>query len=158
VTIKLDPRAVTRAALRAFQEKDLTNPTPREYTLVCAVVHALCEALEAATDLATCGATLNEKYRPLRRCTLAPGHTCACCDHLGEWPRAVVYDEDRADVDASPKLVAELIRKAKAGEGRRTVAAVVHHYEALIARALAELVGIDHSACEAAADILRGER
>jgi hypothetical protein len=221
MTIKLDPTEITEAARRAFNDDVGIKPTLRAgsqlHTAMASVVHALCEALEAATasvqtlprfvtspdglrpvdavpwgepanvaaqgciqhdlrgaKLDTRGAVLSPEaaqgtyHAGVARAVEAraldamrlrePGAEHVGVIRSGRMSAEDSYSADRSDVDASPELVAELIRKAKAGEGRRTVAAVVHHYEVIIARALAELMGIDHSACEAAADILRGER
>jgi hypothetical protein len=158
MTIKLDARAVTRAALLAFQEKDLTNPTPREYLLVGAIVGALCEEIEAATAptpapvLRTAAERRAERRaEPPSRCNASLGHGYFCnlyVDHEGghEWSgdnqvmhegavaraaeaRALEAEALHSKDDTSPAQVERLIRVAKAGRGGRGVWALVNHYE-----------------------------
>jgi hypothetical protein len=114
----------------------------------------------ALREAERCGYALNDPLPGLR----STAHTCNLpVGHAGrhEWCGDRAIAEDRSDVDASPGVaVEELIRKAKAGEGRRTVAAVVHHYEALIGRALYYLADAstgDLHARTRAREALRGE-
>jgi hypothetical protein len=191
VTIKLDARAVTRAALRAFQEKDLTNPTPREYLLVGAVVHALCEALAAATAEPAHTELEPLKGAPCPDCGVAT--TCRSITyekHLTQCPRLARVRASRAVERAAEAQALDAMRLREPGEhvgveirsgclpaedsyssetalveahqkaGRRSVAAVVHHYEALIGRALYYLADAstgDLHARTRAREALRGE-